>query len=224
MEKSKKSAGRLNRHQSECNGLSKRVKRIMRIINEIRANTKEMDNIAETYRNKVVEIDRDLEDQSIDFWSTSFELREAIIFSLKEKLEIGLSNMLYITTQIQSIETAEELSKTARRRKNKHINQSIFNFNNANSSIENYDIKDNINETLLTYFLNSEDLTPNNIATIYLKMKENMKEIGIENYYIEPEVLQIISYRKANSNATKGDILDNLYQKKEELVRTRTLQ
>lgn len=222
MEKNKKSESKLNRHQSECNGLSKRIKRTTRIINEIRPNTKEMDNIAETYRNKILEIDRELEDQSIDFWSKDFELREAIVFSLQEKLAVGLSNILHVATQVMKLSTTEEITKTAKRRRNKYINEAILNLYNANSSIKNYNIKDNINETILIYFLKSENLNSDNIAKKYLRIKEIIKKLGIENYCVEPEVLQIISYRKENKDSR--EILRVLYQNEKEVVRTRTLQ
>ncbi len=210
MQKSKKSGKRLDKHQTDCNGLSNRINKVSKTIKELRPSTKDIDNIAETYRNKLLEIDRELEQESIDFWDGKFELRNAIVFSLKEKLGIGLSNILHVAVQVSSIKSDEEMSRSTKKRRGRYINKAIFNLHEANISIENYDIRKNINETLLTYFLNSE--YKNNFFQIYLKMKENIETLGIEEFCIDSEIKEILEYRESKkTNYKKDELLKELY-------------
>lgn len=225
MQKSKKSVKRLDKHQTDCNGLSKRIDKTTKIIKEIRPNNKDLVNIAETYRNKILEIDQNLENKSIDFWDGIFELRKAIIFNLQEKLGIGIFNILKVANQVSLMATSETMTKTNKKRRARYITKAVYNLNTANSYIENYNLDNNINETLITYFLNSE--YKNNFYQIYSKMKENLKDLGLEDPYIEAEIMRIIEYRiEHKDNYKQEDLLTELYPElieEEQSARTRTL-
>lgn len=225
MQKSKKSLKRLDKHQTDCNGLSNRINKMIKIIKEIRPNSKDIINIAETYRNKILEIDRELSNKSIDFWDGNFELRKAIDFDLKEKLGIGISNILNIATQVISIEETENITKSCKNRRCRYITKAIFNLNEANSHISNYNIEDNINKSLLTYFINVE--YKNNFFQIYKKMRDNLECLDIDYTFIEPEIFKIIEYREKNkNNYNKENLLKDLYpelKQDQEIVKIRTL-
>lgn len=199
MEKSEKSIQRLNKHKIECNKLSDIISRTTKLVQEIKPTTPDIINIAETYRDKIIEIDRELELQSIDFWSDSFELRDAIILHLKEKMGEGLTSVIYVGSKILAMSKAEFIKKSTRKRKNNKINNVALRSNKSNNYIENYNLKENINETLLTYFLNidSELLRPNDLTKTYLKMKENARTLGIDKEInIEPELIKLIEYKE----------------------------
>ena len=229
MEKSKKSLKRLDKHQTDCNGLSNRLNKTINLIKTIRPSTKDMHNIVAAYRNKVLEIDKELEQESIDFWDGDFELRKVVIFKLQEYLGIGMSNILRVGEHVLSISKEKDMTKTTKKRKSRYINKAIFNLDTAIAYIENYNIKDNINETLLEYFINTE--YKNNLFQIFSKMKENLEFLGLKDQYFESEVLKIIEYREQNkNNYNKDELLKELYENlenKEEIntdkIRVRTL-
>lgn len=218
MKKSKKSNQKLNKHKVECNELSSIISRTTRVVQELKPTTPDIINIAETYRDRIYEIDRKLELQSIDFWSDSFELRDAIILHLKEKLGIGIADILYVGSKVLSMSQVEIINKNTRKRKNNQINKKSLKANEASNYIKEYNLKESINETLLTYFLNidSELLKPNDLTNTYLKMKENARMLGIDNEItIEPELIKLIEYKEKiseNFENNSKNMLKEIYK------------
>lgn len=218
MEKSKISNQRLNKHKIECNQLNSKMTRTISIIKEIKPMCNQIDNIVISYSDKIYEIYSELEKNNIDFWDSSFELRDAIILHLKEKLGSGLENVITIGGKISSLQHSNDLSRSTKWRKNKQIKKAIERLHETNEYIQNYDIKENLNQTLLSYYKNMmpETLKENDLIVSYFKMKANIRQLGIENELIcEPEIVSIIKIKEEQIKSFEEksqSTLDSIYE------------
>ena len=218
MEKSKISNQRLNKHKIECNQLKFATQKSINIIKELKPTCNQLDNITASYSDKIYEIYSELEKNNIDFWDNSFELRDAVLLHLKEKLGVGLSSILLIGTKIASLKQDKHLSRSSKWRKNKQIRFATEKLHISNEYIRNYDIKLNINETLLSYYNNMipETLKENDLIVSYFKMKANIRQLGIENELIcEPEIVSIIKIKEEQIKSFEEksqSTLDSIYE------------
>ena len=114
-----------NKMKEEYNILSQKLNKVITLIEEIKPNWPKMDNIVDTYNNKINDIEENLNKHSISLWSDNFELGKAIDYDLKEKMSSGLHNSIILTAKTIKI-SEENLTKASKKKKNKRNKKIII--------------------------------------------------------------------------------------------------
>ncbi len=169
-----KSNSKLNDHKIKTNELIGPINDVIKHLSNIDPMYSEIKNPVEIYRNKIFDIYNSLDKNSIDFWDDYFTLGDVIRYHLEEKMYYNVKDLLSLGTQVISKKGLRIIKRKANQGKVKEIN-------NQNEYIKNYDIKDNIYETIIWYYQNIDitKFNPKEIVYLYINMKYCLKEIGL---------------------------------------------
>lgn len=186
------STERLNNYKIETNKIVPSIDELTYYLNKINSRYINIENIGKAYQNKIYKIYSSLESKGIDFWSDEFELREAIISYLQRKLFYGAILLKYIDLEVLKGKTKTLINKKISISKTSKMQAEIGKINKLCTEIKEYDISNNLEDTLIEYFVITplEDEQPN-LKSSYEKMKENIQKI--EAKPISPRIDEFIN-------------------------------
>ncbi len=191
---------KLNNHKTETNELIQLINQIIEHISKVNPRYSSINNVVITYRDKIFDIYSSLEKQSIDFWSNEFLLSDAILKHLEFKVYDNINLLLSLATDISKNRVLHK--KVIEQKRIKEI-ESI------NAYIKNYDIKNNLYETLVEYYSDIvvNQLKPKDTIFSYIIIQSCLKDLKMDNILnkeqkrkiiqiIEQRELECIKYRK----------------------------
>ena len=185
--KNSKSTERLNNYKIETNKIVPSIEELTYNLNKINSKHINIENIGKAYTNKVYKIYTSLESKGIDFWSDDFELREAILNHLQTKLYYGAVLLKYIDIEILKGKAKSLENKRISITKISKMQSEIEKINKIAAAIKEYDINNNLEDTLIEYFvMMPEEDEQIDLKASYEKMKENINEIGVTQ--ISPKI------------------------------------
>ncbi len=205
----------INKFKMKINKMSYEFNRLYQKLQIISSEQIYISNIFETYRNKVFEIENMLLKQSINLWDDDFILRDAIMVTMDLKTEEAKNILSDAADRLSKMPTIAIADRNLNKLPMMVIKPKINKFNKINESISNYNIMNNLKETLLTYYndIPIEIYRPGDFNKSYIKMKKCIEQIGLDISLKEQEqdILNLISNKEKqcleyhNNNNNKQD-------------------
>ena len=149
----KNSLTRLNDYKIETNQIISGIGETTYYLNSIKSRYINAENIGKSYENKVYKIYTDLEKKGIDFWSDEFEFREAILSYLQTRLFYGAIILKNIELNILDNKLKSLVNKRISIGKTSKIMSELEKIHVANEKIIEYDIDNNLLDTLIEHFI-----------------------------------------------------------------------
>ena len=184
-----KSNKKLNNHKAETNELIPIIEGIIKNISKIEPNYSQIDNIVETYRDKIYDIYTELEKKSIDFWSDEFLIGDLIRYYLETIMYHSVEDLLSLATEVLSKKKRIFLGK------NVNNNNVLKELKESNKYIKDYSINNNIYDTLIWYYSNIPVISfkPKEIIYSYIKIRNKLKLMDMGKLLTEEKEKNIIA-------------------------------
>ena len=133
---------RLNEHKIKINTIIRPIEQCLKQLKNINEDYLNINNIVETYNDKVFEISNELEKQGIDFWSNSFPLRDAILIQLRGYLIESYVNLELIVNEIITVPKLALKSKILNNLSMKKLEPKVKRISELEEITKNYEIKE----------------------------------------------------------------------------------
>ncbi len=195
---------RLNLHKKDTNEIYYTLEACIYKFNRLGIKELEINNIVKVYRNKIFEIYNDFEKENIDFWDEKFALRDPIMLELESYMTIGTILTGRIIEEAVNSPVLALNRKRINKIKIKQLEHEIDGLNEIIDFIYDYDIKSNINETLIRYYLSLPTglMQPEEIKEKSENINECVDRLGLEDYVNKEELGKIIE-TKTNKSKIK---------------------
>lgn len=205
---------RLNEHKIKINTIIRPIEQCLKQLKNINEDYLNINNIVETYNDKVFEISNELEKQGIDFWSNSFPLRDAILIQLRGYLIESYVNLELIVNEIITVPKLALKSKILNNLSMKKLEPKVKRISELDEITKNYEIKDNLREMLEFFYKNIpvETLLPGDAIGLYLQMKENIKQLNLQGDLskYESKILRVIKVKEEECEENMERIIEVL--------------
>ena len=205
---------RLNEHKIKINTIIRPIEQCLKQLKNINEDYLNINNIVETYNDKVFEISNELEKQGIDFWSNSFPLRDAILIQLRGYLIESYVNLELIVNEIITVPKLALKSKILNNLSMKKLEPKVKRISELEEITKNYEIKDNLREMLEFFYKNIpvETLLPGDAIGLYLQMKENIKQLNLQGDLskYESKILRVIKVKEEECEENMKRIIEVL--------------
>lgn len=205
---------RLNEHKIKINTIIRPIEQCLQQLKNINEDYLNINNIVETYNDKVFEISNELEKQGIDFWSNSFPLRDAILIQLRGYLIESYVNLELIVNEIITVPKLALKSKILNNLSMKKLEPKVKRISELDEITKNYEIKDNLREMLEFFYKNIpvETLLPGDAIGLYLQMKENIKQLNLQGDLskYESKILRVIKVKEEECEENMERIIEVL--------------
>lgn len=205
---------RLNEHKIKINTIIRPIEQCLKQLKNINEDYLNINNIVETYNDKVFEISNELEKQGIDFWSNSFPLRDAILIQLRGYLIESYVNLELIVNEIITVPKLALKSKILNNLSMKKLEPKVKRISELDEITKNYEIKDNLREMLEFFYKNIpvETLLPGDAIGLYLQMKENIKQLNLQGDLskYESKILRVIKVKEEECEENMEKIIEVL--------------
>lgn len=205
---------RLNEHKIKINTIIRPIEQCLKQLKNINEDYLNINNIVETYNDKVFEISNELEKQGIDFWSNSFPLRDAILIQLRGYLIESYVNLELIVNEIITVPKLALKSKILNNLSMKKLEPKVKRISELEEITKNYEIKDNLREMLEFFYKNIpvETLLPGDAIGLYLQMKENIKQLNLQGDLskYESKILKVIKVKEEECEENMKRIIEVL--------------
>ena len=205
---------RLNEHKIKINTIIRPIEQCLKQLKNINEDYLNINNIVETYNDKVFEISNELEKQGIDFWSNSFPLRDAILIQLRGYLIESYVNLELIVNEITTVPKLALKSKILNNLSMKKLEPKVKRISELDEITKNYEIKDNLREMLEFFYKNIpvETLLPGDAIGLYLQMKENIKQLNLQGDLskYESKILRVIKVKEEECEENMEKIIEVL--------------
>lgn len=205
---------RLNEHKIRINTIIRPIEQCLQQLKNINEDYLNINNIVETYNDKVFEISNELEKQGIDFWSNSFPLRDAILIQLRGYLIESYVNLELIVNEIITVPKLALKSKILNNLSMKKLEPKVKRISELDEITKNYEIKDNLREMLEFFYKNIpvETLLPGDAIGLYLQMKENIKQLNLQGDLskYESKILRVIKVKEEECEENMEKIIEVL--------------
>lgn len=205
---------RLNEHKIKINTIIRPIEQCLKQLKNINEDYLNINNIVETYNDKVFEISNELEKQGIDFWSNSFPLRDAILIQLRGYLIESYVNLELIVNEIITVPKLALKSKILNNLSMKKLEPKVKRISELEEITKNYEIKDNLREMLEFFYKNIpvETLLPGDAIGLYLQMKENIKQLNLQGDLskYESKILRVIKVKEEECEENMERIIEVL--------------
>lgn len=205
---------RLNEHKIKINTIIRPIEQCLQQLKNINEDYLNINNIVETYNDKVFEISNELEKQGIDFWSNSFPLRDAILIQLRGYLIESYVNLELIVNEIITVPKLALKSKILNNLSMKKLEPKVKRISELEEITKNYEIKDNLREMLEFFYKNIpvETLLPGDAIGLYLQMKENIKQLNLQGDLskYESKILRVIKVKEEECEENMERIIEVL--------------
>lgn len=205
---------RLNEHKIRINTIIRPIEQCLQQLKNINEDYLNINNIVETYNDKVFEISNELEKQGIDFWSNSFPLRDAILIQLRGYLIESYVNLELIVNEIITVPKLALKSKILNNLSMKKLEPKVKRISELEEITKNYEIKDNLREMLEFFYKNIpvETLLPGDAIGLYLQMKENIKQLNLQGDLskYESKILRVIKVKEEECEENMERIIEVL--------------
>lgn len=190
----------INKFKIKINKISYEFNRLYQKMQIINSEQISISSIFETYRDKIFEIENMLSKQPINFWDDDFILRDAIMVTMDLKTKEAINTLSDAADRLSKMPTIAIADRNLNKLPMMVIKPKINKFNKINESISNYNIMNNLKETLLTYYNNIpiEIYRPGDFNKSYIKMKKCIEQIGLDSFLKEQEqeILNLISNKE----------------------------
>lgn len=189
MKRDSNSNQRLNEHKVETNSLIRPIDDLIKQLGRINPKYFKVDNIVETYRDKVYSIYNDLEKNNIDFWNNDFLLSDAILKYLDSRVIEGTQLLIDLSSEIANKSNKLIFIVSSSQK------QSIEKYKKLNNEINEYNIKESLYKTLIEYYQNMRvtNLKPKDIVISYIIIKGCIKDLKIEKTIDKNKEKEIIN-------------------------------